>query len=66
MKMMIWRRTATLLVLFYSLLSPQAGRAQVQDDQATDSGWPRFSGRGFGGGGFGGFHGGGFHGGSRR
>ena len=41
MTMRVWRRTATLLVLFYSLLSPQAGRAQVQDDQATDSGWPR-------------------------
>jgi hypothetical protein len=41
MKLMIWRRTATLLLLFCSLLSPQAGRAQAQADRATDSGWPR-------------------------
>jgi hypothetical protein len=41
MKVLTWRRTATLLVLFCSLLSPQAGRAQAQEDQATDSGWPR-------------------------
>jgi hypothetical protein len=66
MTMMTWRRTATLLVLSCSLLSPQARLAQAQADQVTDSGWPRFSGRGFGGGGFGGFHGGGFHSGSRR
>jgi hypothetical protein len=65
MTVMVWRCTATRLVLFCSLLSPQARLAQAQADQATDRGWPRFSGRGFGGGGFGGFHGG-FPGGSRR
>ena len=46
MKLMVWRRTATLLLLFCSLLfcsliSPQAGRAQALGDQATDIGWPR-------------------------
>jgi hypothetical protein len=41
MTMMVWRRTATLLVLFCSLLSPQVCLAQAQADQATDSGWPR-------------------------
>lgn len=38
---MAWRRTATLLLLFCSLISPQAGRAQAQEDGVTDSGWPR-------------------------
>ena len=41
MTMMVWRPTATRLVLFCSLLSPQARLAQAQADQATDSGWPR-------------------------
>jgi len=41
MNMKVWRRSATLLVLFCSLLSLQAGRTQAMGDQATDSGWPR-------------------------
>lgn len=46
MKLMVWRPTAPLLLLFCSLLScslisPQAGRAQAMDDRATDLGWPR-------------------------
>src|SRR5262249_9078109 len=46
MKLMVWRRTATLLLLSCSLIScslisPQAGRAQAMGDQATDIGWPR-------------------------
>jgi hypothetical protein len=41
MNMKVWRGTATLLLLFCSLLSPQAGRAQAMADQATDIGWPR-------------------------
>ena len=52
MTVMVWRRTATLLVLSSSLLSLQARLVQVQANQATDSGWQRFSRRGFGGGGF--------------
>jgi hypothetical protein len=40
MKLMVWRRTATLLWLSCSLIScslifPQAGRAQAMGDQAT-------------------------------
>src|SRR5947207_10220308 len=46
MKLMVRRRTATLLLLSCSLLScslisPQASRAQALGDQATDIGWPR-------------------------
>jgi hypothetical protein len=46
MKLMVWRRTATLLLLFCSLIScslisPPAGHAQAMSDQATDIGWPR-------------------------
>ena len=46
MKLMVWRRTATLLLLFCSLIScslisPPAGHAQALGDQATDIGWPR-------------------------
>jgi len=46
MKILTWRGTATLLLLFCSLtscslISPQASRAQAQDDRATDIGWPR-------------------------